>query len=152
MKNRIIRIVMLTALIVVTLIGMTNPSTVLGAKPVSEYVDVVLMECSTTYQVDVVVELYLVEKNGYERLVGIATPSSCVKPGGMDADSTLPYMAKPNKWIATLAFWDPTATPPVVYCNFPETGTSFPATITRTCPDAGSDTATVTIGTPRLFP
>jgi hypothetical protein len=151
MKNRI-RVIMLTALIAVTLIGITNPSTVLGAKPLSEYVEVVLLECNITYpQVDVVVEFYVVEKDGYERLSGVATPSSCVMPGGGDADSTEPYAPKPNKWIANLAFWDPTATPPVVYCNFSETGTSFPATITRTCV-SDSDTATVTIGTPRLFP
>jgi hypothetical protein len=140
-------IVVLTVLIAVTL-GMTNPSTVLAVKPISEYVTLSLVECSdNTAQVDVVVYYYWVDKIGNETIAGWGEPS-CVKGGGtMDIDGNLPYMFKPNKWVAWLPFWDPATQE--VYCNVFFEGTNFPATVTYTC---GSQTATVTIGTPRVFP
>jgi len=141
--------VVLTVLIAVML-GMTNPSTVLGAKPLTEYAVVVLVECSDlTYQVDVTVNFYQGQKDGSERDSGVATPSCDNLQGARDADSMVPVWVKPNEWKVWVRFRDPITG--IIYCEntYPDTGTSFPATLPYTC---NSHTATVTIGTPRVFP
>jgi len=149
-------IVVLTVLIAVTL-GMTNPSTVLGARAPTEYIDVALVECSdtsdTAYEVYVTVYFYEVTKSGSPALRGWAYPACTVSNGyGPDADTMNPFPTKLGMWEVGLSFHD-LATGEflctiLIYDN-PITGTNFPATITRTC---GSQTATITIGTPRVFP
>lgn len=150
MKNRIIRIALLTALIAVALIGMTNPSTVLGAKPRTEYTVVVVGQCDTclTKDVDVDVEFWAVDsRTGVEDFVGGATPFIV---GGIDADAKVPYFLKPTKWILRLYFLNQGTNE--VVCYFDETGEIFPATVTRTCSSGTEATVTVTIGNPRVFP
>ena len=69
MKRHIVSVshgtmVAITVLIAVML-GITIPSTVLAAKPLPEYTDVVMVQCSgITCQVDVVVFFYTVDKDG----------------------------------------------------------------------------------------
>ena len=140
-------IIVITILIAVTL-GMTNPSTVLGGKPLPDYVDVVMMVCSDlTYDVYVWVYFYEVQKDGSEIFIGAATPST-LQQGAIDADSMIPIRKKPGKWEIWVDFYYPdTYDRPCIQGH--DTGTSFPATINYTC---GSTTATVTIGTPKVFP
>ncbi len=148
-------IFLLTVLIAVTL-GMTNPSTVLGARPLTEYIDVALVECSdtsnTAYEVYVTVYFYEVTKFNSSALRGWAFPA-CIKSQGYheEADTMNPYAAKLGMWEVWLDFVDPSTGTDVCVTPWgnPYTGTNFPATITETC---GSQTATITIGTPKVFP
>ena len=144
-------IIVITILIAVTL-GMTAPSTVLGGKPLPDYVDVVMMVCSDlTYDVYVWVYFYEVQKDGSETFIGAATPST-LQQGTIDADSMIPIRKKPGKWEVWVDFYYPDTYNPACK-NGPDTGTSFPATINYTCENtAGSTTATVTIGIPKVFP
>jgi hypothetical protein len=147
-------IVVITVLIAVML-GMTNPSTALGAKPLPEYTDVVMVECSgITYQVDVDVFFYTVDKDGTEIVRGWAEPSCLKGHEVIEADALIPVRYKPNMWEAWLLFWDGNASQPYTYCSVGYTGTDFPATVSYTCAPEGQDpvTATVTIGNIRVFP
>jgi len=139
-------IVMLTVLIAVTL-WMTNPS--LAVKPGTRYADVVMVECAnnTTLQVNVTVYFYSTNNT----LIGWAYLVCGKNYNTMDADSMVPHVLKPATWEAWIGFYDPdtNTTCSATDIEFPYTDTTFPVTITETC---GSQTATVTIGTPRIFP
>ena len=143
-------IVVLTVLIAVML-GMINPSTVLGAKPLTEYTDVVKLHSSdTSLEVSVTVKFWQVGKSS-STLIGGAYPSCGKIEGTSDADCMFPVPAKPSMWELWVKIWDEDSgticfqTP----IESPDTGTNFPATLTFTC---GEFEATITIGSPRVFP
>ena len=144
-------IVVLTVLIAVTLV-MTNPSTVLAAKSPNEYVDVVMLSCSDrAYDVYVEVYFYDLPKGDTYRFIGGTNPSCTALTGTGDADSMRPIWFKPVMWELYWGFWN-TGTQKYDCqgsITEPYTDTSFPATVNLDC---GSSTATVTIGTPRMFP
>ena len=144
-------IVVLTVLTAVTL-GMTNPLTVLAAKSPTEYVDVVALRCTDrTYDVYVEVYFYDLPKGGTYRFIGGASPSCSALTGTGDADSMRPIWFKPVMWELYWGFWNRDTLMYVCQGSItePYTDTSFPATVNLNCE---SSTATVTIGTPRMFP
>jgi hypothetical protein len=112
------------------------------------------VECSdTSYEVFVTVYFYEVTKDGTPALRGWAYPACTVSNGyGPDADTMNPFPTKLGMWEVGLSFLDLSTgkylCTILIYEN-PITGTNFPATITREC---GSQIATITIGTPRVFP
>ncbi len=143
--------IIVLAVLVTAAFGMTYPSAVLAAKPLTEYVDVVFLDCPGTtfdvYEVYLEVLFYEVQKDGSERHIGGASPACAWPHGARDADSMEPIRVKPTKWVASWYFRNIESGTTV--CESQTAGTNFPATITLNC---DPHTATLTIGTPRIFP
>ena len=130
MKNGIIRIVMLTALIAVTLIGMTNSSTVLGAsKP--PYVVTVHAACSYITGI--------VHTRAHAGLTFWGGPKSDVWLGAQDVscaddqsiDATLEFSQQPNRWGGTLTIRDYDTE--AIVCSTTLMSTDFPGYLGINC-------------------
>ena len=117
-------IVVLTALIAVML-GMMNPSIVLGAKPGTEYVVVVEVGVGvqTSIKFDASVEFFVVDKTGSE--INLQQISLQSITGSADIGVTFPYFLKYGKWVATVDFTVGTSS-----CTQQLTNTNFPAILT----------------------